>query len=103
MCGIDDAIKYLRTIRPERKEDADKPKMIINRLEYHRAQAIGVRPKFHKGQYGKKYDSWSCGNCGRTLSRDVLANYCDGCGYRVLWDSPRCVTGKEGAEDGKSE
>ena len=99
MCGIDDAIKYLKTIKPEKKEDVSMPERIINRLEYHRAQAIGMKPKFHKGQYGRKYDSWTCGNCGRVLSKDVLNKYCEGCGYRVLWSNPRCLTGKDEADD----
>ena len=57
----------------------------------------GAKPKFHKGKYGKQYDSHTCGNCGAGL--EVIADYCYKCGYRVLWDNPRCLTGyKEGNE-----
>ena len=50
----------------------------------------GRRPKYHKGIYGKKYDTHSCGNCGHGV--DVIYNYCPSCGYRILWDNPRCLT-----------
>lgn len=52
----------------------------------------GKKPKFHKGKYGSKYDSWTCGNCGSTLHNGVCNNYCSNCGYKVLWDNPRCLT-----------
>ena len=58
---------------------------------------IGAKPKFHKGKYGTKYDYYTCGNCGATL--EIIADYCFKCGYRTLWDSPRCLTDK-GAIDG---
>jgi len=55
---------------------------------------IGCVPKFHKGIYGSKFDSHTCGNCGASLY--VTNNYCHNCGYRVLWDNPRCLTGTGG-------
>lgn len=50
----------------------------------------GAKPKFHKGKYGKQYDSHTCGNCGFGL--EVIYDYCPKCGCRLLWDSPRCLT-----------
>ena len=50
----------------------------------------GAKPKYHKGVYGKKYDSHSCGNCGFGVS--VICDYCPKCGFRILWDNPRCMT-----------
>ncbi len=50
----------------------------------------GKKPRFHKGVYGKKYDSYSCGECGHGIV--VQNDYCPNCGYRILWDSPRCLT-----------
>lgn len=91
MCGIDAAIQHI-------KEDcaglgwADQ---VINRLDYHRRQAEGVKPCFIKGVYGKKFDYHTCGNCGRTVQ--VQDNYCAGCGFLIKWDNPRCLTGKEDA------
>lgn len=50
----------------------------------------GAKPKFHKGLYGTKYDSYTCGNCGSGI--DVIYDYCPKCGYKLLWDNPRCLT-----------
>jgi len=58
----------------------------------------GYKPKYHNGHYGKKYDYWTCGQCGFTVKRGVIENYCCNCGYRILWDNPRCLTG-QGAAD----
>lgn len=54
---------------------------------------IGAKPKFHKGKYGKQYDSYTCGYCGHQL-KDINDNFCWNCGYRILWDSIRCLTDK---------
>ena len=97
MCGIAEAIEWLetRTLKTD-----DMPGRIVNRLRYIQAKDEGVKPKFHKGHYGKKYDSWTCGNCGSVIRGDVGDNYCQNCGYRILWDSPRCMTGyKDGEEN----
>lgn len=87
MCGINTAIDAIRKV----SELCDFPEanLIINRLEYHRAQAEGVRPKYHKGMYVK--DFYTCGNCGYNIS--IQNNYCPNCGYMIKWDSCRCLTG----------
>lgn len=84
MCGIDEAIQHIR--EDVRQCWAD---MIINRLEYHRNQAEGVKPKWHRGKSIKDY--YTCGNCGRTVR--IEDNFCAGCGYHIKWDSVRCLTG----------
>ena len=91
MCSIDDAISYLRGIQPGTDET---PARIINRLQYMRAKENGVKPKFHPGIFGHKFDSWSCGNCGSIIKKDVLENFCSHCGYKIKWENPRCLTGK---------
>lgn len=84
-CGIDEAIKHIR-------DDCSEflwADPVINRLEYHRDQAEGVKPKYHPGSVLKDY--YTCRNCGyRVLIQD---NYCPNCGYRIKWDSTRCLTG----------
>lgn len=50
----------------------------------------GRKPKFHPGHYGKKFDYHTCGQCGATIS--VIYDYCYRCGYRILWENPRCLT-----------
>jgi predicted RNA-binding Zn-ribbon protein involved in translation (DUF1610 family) len=52
----------------------------------------GAKPKFHKGRYGTKYDYHTCGACGCDIT--VVYDYCPNCGTRILWDSPRCLTGQ---------
>lgn len=84
-CGIDEAIKHIR-------EDCAEflwADPVINRLEYHRNQAEGVKPKYHKMDVIKDY--YTCRNCCyRVLIQD---NFCPNCGYRIKWDSTRCLTG----------
>jgi len=85
MCGIDEAIRHIR------EDCAGMPwaELVINRLEYHRKQAVGVKPRYHKGMVLKDY--YTCGNCGKRVT--INDNFCDGCGYRIKWDSCRCLTG----------
>lgn len=85
MCGIDEAIRHIT-------EDCSEliwANLVINRLDYHRRQAEGVKPKWHKGQSIRDY--YTCGNCGRTVK--IEDNFCSGCGFMILWDSIRCLTG----------
>ena len=96
MCGIDDACEWLQNHIPD---GDDMPVRIVNRLRYVQNKDTGVKPKYHKGTYGKKYDWWSCGNCGHVIRGDVGDNYCQNCGYRILWDSPRCLTGVKESDD----
>lgn len=84
MCGIDEAIRYIR----ENCQDAQAD-LIINRLEYHRSQAEGMKPKYHPGMVLKDY--YTCRNCGHRVA--VQDNYCPNCGYMIKWDSTRCPTG----------
>ena len=95
MCGIDQAIEWLDSVKGNiqipLKRDADMPDRIIERMKYIRDKDAGVKPRFNKGIYGHKYDSWTCGNCGAGIP-DVLPNYCRNCGYKILWDSTRCLT-----------
>lgn len=58
--------------------------------EYERDKAKPIKPKYHKGQYGRKYDTYTCANCGAVVV--VTYNYCPTCGRQVGWDSCRCLT-----------
>lgn len=92
MCGLDEAIAYLSALHPVAD---DTPQRIINRLRHVQAKEEGVKPRFRPGIYGHKFDTWVCGHCGRDLIRGVTVDFCDKCGYRIRWDSTRCLTGKE--------
>lgn len=87
MCGIDEAVRIIR----EADATCGIPgaELIVNRLEYHRNQADGQKPKYHKGDCIK--DWYTCRNCGRRA--EITFNFCPGCGYRIMWDSTRCLTG----------
>ena len=87
MCGIEAAIEAIRKV----SEVCEFPEaeQIINRLEYHKAQAEGVKPKYHPGAVLKDY--YTCRNCGFTVK--INDNYCPNCGYMIKWDSTRCLTG----------
>ena len=87
MCGIDEAIKVIRDA--DLMHGIQEANLIINRLEYHRNQAEGLKPKYHKGDCIK--DWYTCRNCGVRV--EITYNFCPGCGYRIRWDSCRCLTG----------
>lgn len=73
--------------------DKDYKQRVLNRMRYERDKQIPVKPKFHKGHYGKKFDYYTCGKCGVTMKDGVGDNYCWNCGFRIGWDSTRCLTG----------
>lgn len=84
-------LEYL-TIEEYLKSIDDHAKLSKPGIEKAYRAETGIKPKFHKGKYGTKYDSWTCGNCGAELVYSVCENYCHNCGYKQLWDSPRCLT-----------
>ena len=96
MCGIDAAIQHIR----EFCQGMPWAELIINRLEYHRKQAEGLKPKYNKGNSIRDY--YTCRNCGCRV--EIQDNYCSGCGFMIKWDSTRCLTGLplvDAAEKGK--
>lgn len=85
MCGIDEAIRHIR-------DDCSGfmwAETVINRLDYHRRQGQGVKPKYHPGMTLKDY--YTCGNCGRKV--EIIDDFCGKCGFAILWDNIRCLTG----------
>lgn len=84
MCGIDEAIRLV-----QENFEREWTESVINRLDYHRRQAEGVKPKWNRGQSIRDY--YTCGNCGRSV--EINDNFCGGCGFAIKWDSIRCLTG----------
>ena len=41
-----------------------------------------LEPTFHKGRSGKKYDHYTCGNCGFGVT-EAYIKYCENCGQRL--------------------
>lgn len=86
MCGIDEAIRHVRASC----SGLIWAEAVINRLEYHRNQAEGVKPKYYKGD-SPTHSYYTCGNCGHRVV--INDNYCPNCGFMIKWDSCRCLTG----------
>lgn len=77
MCSYNDAIAWA-----ERQPDSTVKDCAIRRMRYERDKTTPVRPKYHKGHYGKKYDTWSCGNCGAGLP-EAHWRFCPNCGFAI--------------------
>ncbi len=77
MIGFDQAIKWA-----EGQPDSTVKEFALNRMRYERDKARPVPPVFHKGVYGKKYDSWTCGNCGSGVS-EAWWEWCPRCGFAI--------------------
>ena len=88
MVSFNEAIEYVLCT-----PDSEKRERVLNRMRYERDKAIPVKPKFHKGQYGKQYDNYTCGNCGHLVT--IINNYCPNCGFAIGWATTRCLTGRE--------
>lgn len=85
MISMDDAIKWA-----ERQPESTIRDAALSRLRYELDKTRPVKPKFHKGQYGKQYDNYTCGQCGHLIA--IINNFCPNCGYAIGWDTVRCLT-----------
>ncbi len=92
MVSYQTAINWIENLKGV---DDNLKERTLARMEYEADKAKPVVPKFHKGKYGKQYDSYTCGNCGITIRDGVTSNYCNNCGFAIKWDNPRCLTGVE--------
>ena len=81
--SAEEALEIFRARMPETGEERERYQCAINRMIYCAERIRPVKPKFHKGQCGKKYDSYTCGSCGTTLS--VIHKWCYNCGCAVDW------------------
>lgn len=77
MIGFDQVITWA-----EGQPDSTVKEFALNRMRYERDKAKPVPPIFHKGLYGKKYDSWTCGNCGSGVS-EAWWKWCPRCGFAI--------------------
>lgn len=72
-------------------EEDSRKALSVARIKKAFNAEYGAVPRFHKGKYGKKYDSYTCGHCGSGIG--IEANYCSKCGTQANWSNPRCLTG----------
>lgn len=80
MHGCEESLDFVRTL-PE----SDKRDWTLRRMEYEFDRERRIKPTFRKGVYGKKYDNYSCGNCGYG-GIERHENYCPNCGYAIGWE-----------------
>jgi rubrerythrin len=79
MIGCKDALMWVKNLKNVNEEIRDR---VVNRMVYEFEKDIEVPPKFHKGKYGSKYDSFTCGQCGFGVS-EAYYKFCPNCGYRI--------------------
>ena len=76
MISFKDAIAWA-----ERQPDSSVKEYALNRMRYEAQKAEPIKPRFHKGKYGTKYDSYTCGKCGDVIG--VTWKYCAACGKAI--------------------
>ena len=79
MVGWETAIKWIENLKGVDTKIQD---CVINRMKYEFAKDIAVKPRFNKGKYGHKYDSFSCGKCGSGIN-EAWYEFCPRCGFRI--------------------
>ena len=79
MVGCETAIMWVENLKDV---DTNIKERVIRRMKYEFQKDIPVLPRFNKGRYGHKYDSYSCGNCGAGIDA-VLYKFCPNCGYAI--------------------
>lgn len=103
MMSNKDAEDYVDHVLPEMlgqlsPTDLEKYECFVRNVKYLIKLNKGIKPKNHKGRT-KIRDYWTCGNCGTMVFDGVGANFCAGCGEKILWDSIRCLTGVNENDD----
>lgn len=78
MHGCEASLEYVRSMPESNLRD-----WTLKRMEYEFEKEIPVRAKYHKGIYGKRFDSWSCGHCGKGVIDEAWYRYCPNCGFAI--------------------
>lgn len=77
--GCNTALMWVRNLTGVNDEIRDR---VWNRMAYEFDKDIPTMPKNHKGLYGHKYDTYTCGHCGSGI-RIEIDKYCPNCGYLI--------------------
>ena len=67
----------------ERQPDSTVKPMAVKRIRYEFERREPMPAKYHKGIYGHKYDTYTCGACGAEIV--VGYRYCASCGREIDW------------------
>lgn len=78
MIGFGDAIDWVAENTP----DCETKDRVIARMRYEADKSHPLAPKFGVGLYGRKYDNYSCANCGFSIPEAVW-DYCPKCGRKI--------------------
>ena len=57
-------------------------KVLMTNIRRGLVRDYPLEPKFQKGRSSKKYDSYTCGNCGFGVT-EAYIKYCENCGQRI--------------------
>ncbi len=79
MVGCETAITWVTGLK---EVDRNIQERVVRRMRYEFKKDIPVKPVFHKGKYGAKYDNFTCGKCGCGLS-EAWYKFCPNCGYII--------------------
>ena len=79
MVGCETALIWVENLNGVDKKIQER---VLRRMRYEFEKDIPVKPRFNKGKYGAKYDTWSCGNCGSGIG-EAWHEFCPKCGYRI--------------------
>lgn len=79
MIGCNDAIIWVKNLTGVDNAIRDR---VLARMAYEFDKSIPVKPTLHKGIYGHKYDTYSCGNCGAGIN-EAFYQYCPNCGFAI--------------------
>lgn len=83
MIGCADALMWVSNLKDVNDGIRER---VLHRMEYEFDKSIPVKRVFHKGKYGHKYDTYSCGNCGAGLP-EACWSYCPSCGFAIAKDT----------------
>ena len=56
--------------------------ILMNNIRRGLVRDYPLEPKFQKGRSSKKYDNYTCGNCGFGVT-EAYIKYCENCGQRI--------------------
>jgi rubrerythrin len=98
MCSVEDSLRMLENQIPDSLSEKMKDEIfmedyndMLNRFRWLAQRICPIKPKLHKMKDKRYNDYYTCGACGKIIN-GINDDYCSGCGRKIGWDSPRCLT-----------